>query len=58
MKSTNYKKIDNNNDLKQKFLEDDKFESNIRNLKKDEVIFSLFLTIFYFKLKVFSKIFF
>jgi len=35
-KNTDYQKF-NNVDLKQKFIEDNNYESNIRNLKKDEV---------------------
>ena len=31
------KNTDNNKDLKVRFLEEDQFESNIRNLKKDDV---------------------
>lgn len=36
-KNADYNKY-NNKDLKQKFLEEDNFEANIRNLKKDDVI--------------------
>jgi len=35
-KNTHYNKYDNK-DLKQKFLEEDNFKANIRNLKKDDV---------------------